>query len=659
MGLSGTEIFPLDRWQVAAVLGEPFALVIGGPGSGKTQLIAAKTAPLLGPRVAPESIACLAVRDEAAGQLRRRIETHPIAGKHVKDIFVGTIDQCANRMLRAAGCEVLGIRPDYSIWGEDHAVEMLLVALNDHPGLPVTGKQQVRAILRWHWRNQGRWPDERLQPPQQGYWLAVVELYRDEKVRQRSLDLYDLPVQALLAMNQDPARMAARNQGRFRHVLLDGAEEMTARQLAFLLRIVDPAGSLMVTADPSQAISPEADPSALETLRQTYPLMQLYPLRGHHRTARRLVRVAATLRNDLDDAGMPDVIPDPEIPEGQSPKLVLVEGILQDLDVHCLQEIQKLHEEGVAWEDMAVLDPRGRAIDRMRTQLLHRGIPHRPLGVPAAPRPGDARCAAALLTSALNPWDLQAMRLGAAAGCPNRERILPAAISRQVRRVAWEQGIDLVTAAGQVGDSLPEKSRDRRSLHIWVTLHKKVEDCLSRPDEDLIRVCGMAEAAVGAGKAKGLVEPGDVEMSRLWDLIWATPPLPGESRQAHLRRFLDRWSEALHPARAYEDQEGVTFGPIGAAKGRAWRSVFLVDVSDESIPGPMGPYSGRLERERRRFYTAVTRATERLYLCCLVDTGRGNNGTLTRFLAPIRHLLEEVRVQHRGKPPPPDPFADF
>ena len=458
MGLSRTVKFPLDRWQLAAVLREPFARVIGGPGSGKTQLIAAKTALLFRPGVAHESIACLAVRDEAAEQLRRRIETHPFVGQHVKDIFVGTIDQCANRMLRAAGCEVLGIRPDYSIWGEDHAVEMLLVALSDHPGLPAIGKQQVRAILRWHWRNQRRWPDERPQPPQQGYWLAVVELYRDEKVRQSSLDLYDLPVQALLAMNQDPARMAARNQGRFRHVLLDGAEEMTARQLAFLLRIVDPAGSLMVTADPSQAISPEADPSALESLRQMYPSMQLYPLHGHHRTTRRLARVAATLRNDLDDAGMPEVIPDPDTPEGQSPKLVLVEGILQDLDVHCLQEIHRLHEEeGVAWEDMAVLDPRGRAIDRMRTQLLHRGIPHRTLGVPAAPRPADARCAAALLTSVLNPWDLRAMRLGAAAGYPNRERVLPAAISRQVRRVAREQGIDLVTAAGQVGDSLPGK----------------------------------------------------------------------------------------------------------------------------------------------------------------------------------------------------------
>ena len=98
---------------------------------------------------------------------------------------------------------------------------------------------------------------------------------------------------------------------------------------------------------------------------------------------------------------------------------------------------------------------------------------------------------------------------------------------------------------------------------------------------------------------------------------------------------------------------------MDAAKGRSWRCVFLLDVSDESIPGPLGPYSGRLEMEKRRFYTGVTRATEHLYLYCLVDTGRGNNATPSRFLGPIRHVLEEVHVEHRGQPPPPDPFADF
>ena len=132
----------------------------------------------------------------------------------------------------------------------------------------------------------------------------------------------------------------------FQHVLVDGAEELTPRQVAFLERIVGQSGSLVVTADPSQAISAEADQLALTYLLEAWPAMRVYHLRASHQTTRRLARVAATLRGDLDGTHTPEVIPDPDSPGGEDPKLVLVEGILQDMDVHCLNELWRLHQEG-------------------------------------------------------------------------------------------------------------------------------------------------------------------------------------------------------------------------------------------------------------------------------------------------------------------------
>ena len=549
MNLADRGILPQYEQQLDVAFGEDFALVIGGPGTGKTQWLATKVAALLlRPGVVPETIACLTVRDESAEVLRRQLETNPMTRGHAGRFFVGTINQCANRLLRTAGHQVLGMRPDHSIWGEDQAVEMLWMALTDHPDLQVA-RREALDILRWHWRNQRRWPDDPPEAPREGHWMAVVEAYITEKRRQNALDLYDLPVLAVLAMDRDPALMAARNQDCFQHVLVDGAEELTPRQVAFLERIVGQSGSLVVTADPSQAISAEADQSALTYLLEAWPAMRVYHLRASHQTTRRLARVAATLRGDLDGTPTPEVIPDPDSPGGEDPKLVLVEGILQDMDVHCLNELWRLHQEGVAWEDMAVLDRRGRAIGRMQTQLLHRGIPHRTLGVPVGRRSTDARCVAAFLTGLVNPLDLQAMRLAAASSYLNQERILPAAISRRVRWVAREQGVDLATAAEQVRDSLPAKSRDRRSLHMWCFLHKFIGNYLSRPDMDLTRLCASAGGAVIAAKAEGLTEPKEMEMARLVDLGTATPPLPNESRRAHVRRFLDRWSEVLHPAR--------------------------------------------------------------------------------------------------------------
>ena len=62
------------------------------------------------------------------------------------------------------------------------------------------------------------------------------------------------------------------------------------------------------------------------------------------------------------------------------------------------------------------------------------------------------------------------------------------------------------------------------------------------------------------------------------------------------------------------------------------------------MPGKVGDHSQRVERERRAFYTAVTRATQRLYLYSVADTGRGAAVRSTRFLDPITHLLDRRRV---------------
>ena len=61
----------------------------------------------------------LAVRDESTESLRCRLEANQITKGQVNRFFVGSIDQCANSMLRNGNCEVLGIRPGYSIWSED------------------------------------------------------------------------------------------------------------------------------------------------------------------------------------------------------------------------------------------------------------------------------------------------------------------------------------------------------------------------------------------------------------------------------------------------------------------------------------------------------------------------------------------------------------
>ena len=167
-------------------------------------------------------------------------------------------------------------------------------------------------------------------------------------------------------------------------------------------------------------------------------------------------------------------------------------------------------------------------------------------------------------------------------------------------------------------------------------------------------------ARIGTGQvleAQGLPRYYEPQEDDLFGLAH-TPALPGESKPAHLRRILDLWSGVLHPARSYETEVGVTFADFEAVRGRFWSVIIIPDVSDQATPGRAGSYSVALDAELRLFCDAVARAKEILYLYYLADTGMaGERYILTRFLEPVRHLLQFHRQPFEPPSSYPDPFS--
>ena len=657
MSIRTEQEFPSGQWLQAGVQETQFTMALGGPNTGKTRRVIERVAFLLQRGEFPPRITCLTVRDESAERLRQRLRSHPGIRDHLEQMFVGTMTQCANTFLRRSGHRVLGIQPDYNVWSEVDAVAILELILPEKLGSkPARGV--IWDALHWHWRNQQRWPDDRPESPRERLWRDIVEVYTDEKRRTNCFDLHDLPVLALQALERDRDVKIAWNGGRFGHIMLDQGEEATRRQLALLTRMVGPKSFLMVTGDPNQAVHPEGDPSGLQYLLEAYS-PHVYTLGSSHGNNTGLNRLAAALARQLGVPGMPEDGPGQDRLVGETPRLVTVEGHFLDMDIRCLEDAKTLHGQGVEWEDMAVLDRRGRAVDRMRTQLAHRDIPFRVLGEAPPDRPTDARCLAALLASALTPADPQAVRLAAAPGYPNKNRILPAEISLRLRAVAQQQKLDLIMAANSLLEAGEVQGQDLTPLLCLTGAMFLLDKYLSGELESLVDLCIFLKGAVDKAKGKGRMEPGDIDMTHLLELCRSNPQQRGESRRVHLRRVLDLWSPALHPGRQYERQGGITFSSIHAAKGRTWPVVFVLDASDQSIPGGVGPYSSRLELEQRLLYIAITRASHRLYLYCLADTGMaGARYIPSRFLDCAGKLLERQLAPYRPPESSPDPFAD-
>ncbi|MFG1791415.1 ATP-dependent DNA helicase UvrD2 [Nocardia sp. NPDC049149] len=102
---------------------------------------------------------------------------------------------------------------------------------------------------------------------------------------------------------------------------------------------------------------------------------------------------------------------------------------------------------------------------------------------------------------------------------------------------------------------------------------------------------------------------------------------------AGLLRELAARAEARHPPTV----QGVTLASLHAAKGLEWDAVFLVGLSDGTLPiahvladdGSVGDEAA-LEEERRLLYVGVTRAREHLQLSWALARGEGKRRTRRR-----------------------------
>ena len=125
-----------------------------------------------------------------------------------------------------------------------------------------------------------------------------------------------------------------------------------------------------------------------------------------------------------------------------------------------------------------------------------------------------------------------------------------------------------------------------------------------------------------------------------WDSLVAIVTVAEELAEADatatvatLAAELDQRAEAQHAPTV----EGVTLASLHAAKGLEWDAVFLVGLTDGTMPIQHAETPEEIEEERRLFYVGVTRARTRLALSWAQSRTEGGRKTRrrSRFLTGI------------------------
>ncbi|MBH0775676.1 ATP-dependent DNA helicase UvrD2 [Nocardia bovistercoris] len=165
----------------------------------------------------------------------------------------------------------------------------------------------------------------------------------------------------------------------------------------------------------------------------------------------------------------------------------------------------------------------------------------------------------------------------------------------------------------------------------------------ARHGKGLVTVVEAALAPVGLTAA----EPAGAQARQRWEslvaLVRLTEELTALDANLDLPGLLGELAaraEARHPPTV----QGVTLASLHAAKGLEWDAVFLVGVSDGTLPiahvladdGSVADAAG-LEEERRLLYVGVTRAREHLHLSWALARAKGGRRSRrrSRFLNDV------------------------
>ena len=605
----------------AAEHGAGPALVLAGPGTGKTAVLAARIAHLVRSRgAAPEAIAAVTFTNRAAREMRERLGLLLPDPRVRERIRIGTFHSFGLALLKAYG-ERLNLSWPFTIVDQEEREE-LLAAL---PGCP-KGRARVLAEAI----SLTKQAAEEDLPADQKELLSQKDLFTQYEATlalHNAVDLDDLLRLPVRLLSSQP-EVLAEVRSRTTHLLIDEYQDVNAVQYR-LVRLLMPAGDapLFAIGDPNQAIYGfrGADSRFLGRFREDYPLASLYGLKASYRCSSTILKASAAVLPPAAEGVAPRSRP-AKRRAGPEARLLISEHASEDSEAeYVARTIEGLmggtrffsldsalsageQQSGIrSFADIAVLCRVARQMEPLARALAAHAIPCQAATDQPWLRQEPARSILRILQALRAPGNTLA-----------RERVLGARLATAEDLLRWrrdfERDGDLAGLLSSLAAAFP----------------------LAGP-------AGQA-AAAGSGQAGPAGLAG----------------LAAESGGG-IDKFLEAALLGTEPDALVREAERVSLLTLHAAKGLEFPCVFITGCEDGLLPytlparRPADP-----EEERRLFYVGLTRAGAYLYLSHARRRflfGRELRLPPSPFLAGLDEELAE-RLQPDPPAPPREPTAE-
>jgi DNA helicase-2/ATP-dependent DNA helicase PcrA len=638
-----------QREAVTAVDGP--LLILAGPGSGKTRVIAHRIAYLvLEQEVAPWRILAVTFTNKAAREMRQRVVAH--LDEAAKDVVLGTFHAICARFLRIDGHRV-GLDRSFNIFDDADQVA-LMKRVAEALGVD-TRRIKERAILSSISRAKSELigPQEYTATTTDWYTEVVgrcYERYQQMLAEANAVDFDDIIIKTVeLIRDHDDVR--ARYEDRFLHVLVDEFQDTNVAQYQLAKLLAAKWKNICVVGDPDQSIYSwrSADIRNILNFERDFKDTKVVLLEQNYRSTQNILDAAHAVI-----AAAPQRKPKALWTEHDGGEPVVVYEAYDEGDeaAFVAREIEGLARTGHQLRDFAVMyrtNSQSRAVEEA---LIKRGLPYQLVGATRFYERREVKDVLAYLRLVHNPFDVVSMERvinvpGRGIGDKTMDALeawavaigLPLYTALQV--LSAQQGLRSMDGM----ESMPRHPIGARQASALAGFLEMLDHLIDVASKNNISIVLNATLEATEYRRYLLATEDEQEAEERWgnveELRNVASEYEGLADNAGLAQFLEDVA-LISDADTIKDEDGggsVTLITLHSAKGLEYPVVFMIAMEEGVLPHVRSfDDPAQMEEERRLCYVGMTRAKERLYLLRAFRRyagGMSQHNPASRFLRDI------------------------
>ncbi|MEX1253730.1 MAG: UvrD-helicase domain-containing protein [Dehalococcoidia bacterium] len=637
------DLNPAQREAVTHTQGP--LLILAGPGSGKTRVIAHRIAYLVSEEdVHPYRIVAVTFTNKAAREMRERVIA--LLGESARDVLLGTFHAVCARFLRVDGAAI-GIDRGFAIYDDGDQQSVMKRVLEE---LGVDPRRFApRAVLSAISKAKSELASPAAYSASvRDYFGEVVARaygrYQELLEANNALDFDDM-IMRTVTLFRDEDTVLQKYQQRFLHVLIDEFQDTNVAQYVLARQLAGGHGNICVVGDPDQSIYSwrSADIRNILNFERDYPSAKTVYLEQNYRSSQNILDSAHAIISTNRQRKEKNLWTE----QGAGEPIVVYEAYddIEEADFIAAEVRDLLNNGKHRPGDVAVMYRTNAQSRSLEEAFVREQIRYRLVGGTRFYERREVKDILGYLRLVSNPYDRVAF--GRVVNVPARG--IGGKTLEELER--WSESLELPLYAAL---QLLAEDREPKAHR----LSPRATNALLGFLELLNGLIAYAQTSTVAGLMAAIIErtgyrrylfdeyeeDGEERWENVEQLLTLAAEYEGLGPEAALPQFLEDVA-LVSDADTYDDRaDAVTLITLHAAKGLEFPVVFIVGLEEGVLPHMRSfDEPSQLEEERRLCYVGITRAQERLYLVRAFRRhlmGSTQHNPPSRFLKDLpRHLV--------------------